>query len=77
MLCVLSFVHFLFHVRAVVPSLRERLKKQGSERDRLESQLKNERDERDRYKVGMGGGALSDDTGERGGGAKWSVWVDG
>ena len=33
-------------------SLRDRLKKLTAERDSLESQLKNEKDERDLYKVG-------------------------
>lgn len=33
-------------------SLRDRLKKLTTERDSLESQLKNEKDERDLYKVG-------------------------
>ncbi len=33
-------------------SLRDRLKKLTVERDSLESQLKNEKDERDLYKVG-------------------------
>lgn len=32
-------------------SLRDRLKKLTAERDSLESQLKNEKDERDLYKV--------------------------
>lgn len=33
------------------PSLRDRLKKLTAERDSLENQLKNEKDERDLYKV--------------------------
>lgn len=33
-------------------SLRDRLKKLTAEKDTLESQLKNEKDERDLYKVG-------------------------
>lgn len=37
-------------------SLRDRLKKLTAERDSLESQLKNEKDERDLYKVGGNAG---------------------
>lgn len=40
-------VLILFH------SLRDRLKKLTAERDSLEIQLKNEKDERDLYKVGQ------------------------
>lgn len=39
-------------------SLRDRLKKLTAERDSLESQLKNEKDERDLYKVGESSSGL-------------------
>lgn len=39
------------NVSILFPSLRDRLKKLTGEKDLLESQLKNEKDERDLYKV--------------------------
>lgn len=44
--CTNFFSCFICH------SLRDRLKKLTAERDSLESQMKNEKDERDLYKVG-------------------------